>query len=454
MEKVKRIIVLLVFAISCVAYFLIAFYVKRTDHFLLFSLFVALVLFYSTTIFLKSKSNSWLLILFFSGLVFRGLFLIATPKLSDDFFRFTWDGELMSDGVSPFEFQPRFYQEKFIDSPELQEKYEDLLNASTEDFPNGMNSKQYYSIYPTFNQLVFYCSSWVSSPNDWNLSFIRVLLILADIVSFFVLRRLLLHYKKSEFIALLYWLNPMVIIEITGNLHFEGFAIMFMILGLWLLERKRYFSSAVAVVFSIVTKLNPIFFLGAVFSDLGFKKGIKYGVSVVILTIIMFVLIFDLTYFHNFTKSFGLYFAWFEFNGGLYEFCNQLSLLFIGSRASSTLSIVFPLITVFLMLKVVFFSDAMNKAEKLAFLFLIYFSFSPIVHPWYALLLLPFGILSGRLYTLVWSITAFFSYSAYKTGHFEQDLWVVFLEYLVVYSVLFFEYKTTYLDGLQKRIFS
>lgn len=393
-----------------------------------------------------------MLLLFLSGLVFRGVFFLATPKLSDDFFRFTWDGELISDGVSPFEFRPRFYDKKFNDSPELEGKYENLLNASTEDFPDGMNSKQYYSIYPTFNQFVFYSSTWVSSPNNWNLSFMRLLLILADVISFFLLRKLLLIYNKSDSITLLYWLNPMVIIEITGNLHFEGFAIMFMILSLWLLERRKYFSSAVAVVFAIITKLNPIFFLGAVYSDLGFKKGIKYGLAVVVMTTIMFALIFNITYFQNFTKSFGLYFAWFEFNGGLYEFCNQVALLVTGTLISSKLSVIFPVITVLLMMKVVFFNKNQSKAEKLAILFLIYFSFSPIVHPWYALLLLPFGILSGRLYTLVWSVTAFFSYSAYKTGHFEQELWVVFLEYLMVYTVFILEYKTSYLSKIQSRI--
>lgn len=440
--------------LSLVAYFFIAFHIKRTDHFALFSIFSGLVFCYILVYVYRKQVMKLTMLFFISGLLFRLVFTTASPKLSDDFFRFTWDGELISDGISPFSFKPKMYKSQFKDFPDLIDKYEKLLESNTEDFPQGMNSKQYYSIYPTFNQAVFYASSWVSSPNEWNLTFMRLLLVIAEVVSFFMLKRLLVIYGKSESIAFLYWLNPLVIIEIVGNLHFEGFAIMFMLVGLWLLEKNRQTTSAISVALAVATKLNPIFFLGAVYTQNGFKKSMQYGILVVLFVLGLFAIIFNVEYFQNFMKSFGLYFAWFEFNGGLYEFCNQLSRVVLGYLISDKLSLIFPVVTILLMLRVTFYHKTLITADKLALLFFIYFSFSPIVHPWYALLLLPFGILSGRFYVIIWTIMAFFSYSAYKVDGFNQDLWVVFLEYLIVYSVFILEYKTTVFSSLRKSIFT
>src|SRR5690554_4585748 len=43
------------------------------------------------------------------GIVFRLIFLFAIPNLSQDFYRFIWDGHLMAQGVNPYMFTPKMF---------------------------------------------------------------------------------------------------------------------------------------------------------------------------------------------------------------------------------------------------------------------------------------------------------------------------------------------------------
>ncbi len=454
MGKLKPVIPYLLLLISYPGYVGFSFHFKRTDHFELFVAFVLLFGAYFLLIRLFNKTKLQFLLLFAFGLIFRLIFLISPPHLSDDYFRFTWDGELMKDGISPFAFQPRFYKDHLKERPDLLAKYEKLYNARTAEFPNGMNSPQYFSIYPTFNQGVFVLSSWLGSPNKGNVVIMRILMILAEVISFFVLRRLLLKKNKQSEWTHLYWLNPLVIIEFTGNLHFDGFAVAFLLLAFYFLLKEKWTLSVLSISAAIVTKLNPIFLFGAVFSQLKWKRTLVLGISTMLFVTILFGLILNIETFQNFTKSFGLYFAWFEFNTGLYAAFRDVGLLLTGVDWSSKLSLFFPAITFVLFLKVTFFSPKVTVEEKLLLLYFIYFSFSPIVHPWYIAILVPFGVLSGRLYPILWSFLVFFSYTAYKENGFSQSSWLIYSEYALVYVCFYLEMKTKRLDKFKSLVFT
>lgn len=453
MSWMKKVIPFLLVTLSLIGYIGFSYTFKRTDHLELFVAFGLLFISYLLLVVLFNSSKQQFYLLFSAGLLFRLLFLFTPPHLSDDYFRFTWDGELAKDGISSFSFQPRFYADSLKDRPDLFQKYEKLLNANSKEFPNGMNSKQYYSIYPTLNQAIYHLSSSLGSPNRGNLTIMRILMIIAEVVSFFVLRRLLKTDSKSRKWAQLYWLNPLIIIELTGNLHFDGFAITFMLLTLLFLTQKKWLPTVISFSLAIVTKLNPIFLFGAIFGRLKLKKTILLGLTTTSLVVILLALILDQTTFFNFAKSFGLYFAWFEFNTGIYSMIRDLGLISMGVDLSSKLSIVFPILTILLFLKITFFSPKIKMTEKLILLYFIYFTFSPIVHPWYITVLIPFGILSGRLYPILWSFLVFFTYFAYQEDGFAPSKLIVYFEYALVYLCYFLEMKTDRLKRVKEVLF-
>ncbi|MEQ9229236.1 MAG: hypothetical protein RIF46_01035, partial [Cyclobacteriaceae bacterium] len=73
--------------------------------------------------------------------------LFATPSLSDDFYRFIWDGRLLAHGIHPFAELPGFYLDPSLNIPGIDQSLFDNLN-----------SKEYFTIYPPFAQLIFLIS--------------------------------------------------------------------------------------------------------------------------------------------------------------------------------------------------------------------------------------------------------------------------------------------------------
>lgn len=440
--------------ISIGGYYLFAYELKRTDHLLIFITYI--VLFVGgllLTIHFVRKRNPWLL-LFLLGLLFRLSFLLVTPHLSDDYFRFTWDGELQNDGYSAFEFLPKNYKEFFKgDSIKLQ-KYENLYEAGTEEFPGGLNSKNYYSIYPTVNQFVFATSSMIGSPNDGNLIMMRIWILIAEVVSFFLLRAILKRKHLSESLSGLYWLNPLIIVEITGNLHFEGFAIMFILLTLILLFSKKASSAGVALAFAICSKLNPLFLIVAVFKKVSLKRFILFASITTVVTALLLSLILDGETFWNFKSSFGLYFAWFSFNAGPYAAVKEIGLLITGLDISDKISLVFPFLTMILFIWVAFRSKR-EIHHQLLLLYVIYFSFSPVVHPWYLTVLIPLAIISKKLYPILWCFLVFFTYATYGENYGESNT-LIFIEYGLVYLLMYVEYKgnSQVVEKLKSSLFS
>ena len=90
--------ILLVLA-SLLFYTSFAYDLVRTDLIKLISLFFALFFLTFKLIQFEKWNFSFLLI---SGILFRLIFLMVEPNLSQDFYRFIWDGELILAGLNPY----------------------------------------------------------------------------------------------------------------------------------------------------------------------------------------------------------------------------------------------------------------------------------------------------------------------------------------------------------------
>ena len=90
------------------------------------------------------KYLNWLLA---AAVLIRFSLVIGLSWLSDDFFRFLWDGHLFANGINPFNYKPSQYIELAADSSYLSSLYPKL------------NSPDYISVYPAFLQYLFGLSS-------------------------------------------------------------------------------------------------------------------------------------------------------------------------------------------------------------------------------------------------------------------------------------------------------
>ncbi len=122
-----------------------------------------------------------------------------------------------------------------------------------------MNSKEYYSVYPPVDQVFFGLVAYASGNNSFQfIVLLRLLLIGFDIGVILILAKLLKWFNKKRELVVLYALNPLVVTELTGNLHFEGVTLFFVLTSIWFLIQKRHIQAGLLYALAICTKLVPL----------------------------------------------------------------------------------------------------------------------------------------------------------------------------------------------------
>ena len=361
--------------------------------------------------------------LFILGITVRLSLFFSLPDLSDDFYRFLWDGTLINNGINPYLSKPS-----------------DLLPGTIEGLNQklyeGLNSKHYYTIYPPLNQGIFWLSTTIGDSLLSSVNVIRAFLLAAEIGSFLLLRSLMGDKKQMVF---WYFLNPLVILEITGNIHFEGFVVFFVLLTLFFIKKSQIVRSAAALGLAAATKLLPLIFIPLISWKYRWKKGFMFffiAISIVCLSFIPFI---EPEF--GLISSFSLYFQKFEFNASIYYLLRQVGFLYYGYNIIETLGPRLAMVSVFLILFLAIYLNYYKRpvSEGLLFTLTVYLLLTTTIHPWYILLLIPLGLLSGYFYPVVWSFMIFMTYIGYGNEPYQLPMLFVILEYLIVFLILTYE---------------
>ncbi|MEO9482206.1 MAG: glycosyltransferase 87 family protein [Ekhidna sp.] len=414
-------------AVYVLAIFALGNWIERYASFTLLLAFSSA--FFGYIFLLQKQENAR--ILFITGLLARVLLFLSLPQLSDDLYRFIWDGTLLKNNIHPFEALPSTYLNQGIEG----------INA---ELYNQLNSPNYFTIYPPLNQFIFWLSVAVGN-GDWLVSAntIRLILLAGDLGSFFLLQKLLTHYGKSESMAHWYWLNPLVVLEFTGNLHFEGLVILFVLAGIFFYEHHRKWLSAAGFGLAIGTKLLPLIYLPFLFLK-GLKEK-KWIISILagITSIITLLPLFDQTFIRAMSESLDLYFRSFEFNASIYFIARAIGFWIYGYN---NIALIGPLLSVFsivsiLTISVVAFWKQWSIPKALLFILTFYLLFATTVHPWYILPLVALGVLSGYWYPIIWSFLIFLTYLGYTKGGFELPTYIIVIEYVLTGLVLLAEIR-------------
>jgi hypothetical protein len=379
-----------------------------------------------------SKHN----ILFLSAIafIFRLIFLFSIPNLSQDFYRFIWDGRMILEGLNPYLHTPEsFILKGVFPIQQAQELYNGMgiLNAS------------HFTNYPPLNQLCFVIAGLFAANSILgSVLVMRLIIIAADFGTLYFGKKLLEKLNIPVHYIFWYILNPFIIIELTGNLHFESVMIFFLIWGLYLFEIGRWKTAAVMVACSISLKLIPLIFLPLFFKKLGSKKSIMFYAIVGLTTILFFTPFISFGFLTNYTQTTALWFQQFEFNASLYYIAREIGYLFTGYNEIGVIGKITPILIVLFVLFMAFFKKNKTTSElmtNMLFVLSFYYFTSTTVHPWYIATLLFISIFTKYKFPLAWSFAAVLSYWAYANPNNTENLWVITLEYVLVYSVFFWE---------------
>lgn len=433
MRERKWLLISLSFLVST-CYILLTYFTKRHETIQLLSLYTILFFVY-LYINLKAKEEDTLYYIWLSVLI-NSITLFATPSLSDDFYRFIWDGRLLQVGIHPFAAIPSYYAQHNFQV--------DGLNPA---LYAALNSKEYFTIYPPVAQGIFWLATFFSTSIFGSFLVMKALILVAQLFSVFFIQKILQQLKMPVKHVLLYCLNPLVILELTGNVHFEAFAVVFLLGSFYYLQKNMLTISAFLFSLAVCTKLLPLIFLPALLFYIGWKKSIRYYIIVGLTCIILFIPLLDQEIITGLSTSLSYYFKKFEFNASIYYLVREWGYWQYGYNIIQNVGWKLGLISALLICCLTLYrlvARQQNKSNKEIFtdwstVLLIYLLFTTTVHPWYIVPLIAFSVFTQLKFPIVWSFFIFLTYAGYTANAFVENYWITGLEYIVVIATALVE---------------
>lgn len=365
---------------------------------------------------------------YYWGMLLRVLLIASVPKLSDDIFRFVWDGRLLTSLEDPYKHLPAYFLDKNI------EGIDQALFAK-------LNSQEYFSIYPPLNQVIFFLGA-LFSPNSivWSTVVIRIVLLIFELGNIRLIQRLLAHYGLPQKYGLIYALNPLVILELTGNLHFEAIVIFFLLQALWYYEQNKLHRSAVFFGLSVATKFIPLIVLPLLLKKIGLKKTVIYGLIVLATVAVSFLPLINTAHVWAIWDSMTLYFQKFEFNGSIYYLARWYGFETAGHNiiAQSGKWMMYATFGTIMIYSLVSRKKT-DWPRQMVWVWLLYLLFATTVHPWYVIPLLAVSVFSNVRFPFIWSYLIFLTYINYSGGEYQDRIDVVMIEYGVLVLMILLE---------------
>lgn len=393
---------------------------KPGIHFYVF-LFLVLSGLYFVSIFLVFRYRSmWkgstrlvsIIILF--AVLFRALLLPVDPTvLSQDMYRYIWDGRVQQNGINPYRYPPA--------ADELKNQRDDHI------YPH-INRKSYPTLYPAGAQLFFRLFHMTVGDS---VTGYKALMTLFDVLTLFVLLALLRIYRYEAWRLLIYAWNPLVIFEIAYSGHLEGLTVFWMVLAFYLNATDKKASGAVALAVSSAVKLYPALLLPVLLNrGQRFKGCLAFAITIALLYLPFLgaggkVLGFLPTYLQNPYESFNLGLKWVMMQLLPQIHYSVWSMVFLfGLMAAGVF---------------IFFKDKHpNMTIRYAFILmgLLIILMPASLHPWYVIILIPFLCFYPVIAWLLFSCLVTLSYLKYVTATGIMPLWILALEYGLLFALL------------------
>ncbi len=370
------------------------------------------------------KSKPALLIILCLAIGFRLCMWVSPPSLSDDIYRYVWEGKLVAAGINPFVHAPS--------DPSLAHLQDSAV------YPR-INHNEYPAIYPPLNQFIFALSTIISP----TISVMNMTFLLFDLLTMGLLILILRERQLPLSRIIIYAWNPLVIMEFAGSGHLDSAGIFFLMLALYLFTRKRSCSPALALALSFLIKFIPLIFLPFLLAR---RK---------LFTLFIFVaaaLILYLPFVDAGKKLFESLLAYSEhwvFNASLYELilCSGLSPL--TARGISALALLLLAIMLF-----VHYTQKNGDEQKESIYYVgfvimgCFLLLSPTLHPWYLCWVVPFLVIFPNRAWIYFTGSVFLSYMILKgyveTGVWQENTAVKLVEYLPFYTLLLYDAARSY----------
>ncbi len=424
---------ILMLLLSALFYYAFGYDLQRSDTLKLLTLYGALFFLCFKLIQFEKWNLKFIVV---SGILLRLVFLLAIPNLSQDFYRFIWDGSLILEGLNPYLLIPDDW---------ISQGGPPIHGATELHQGMGTLSSRNFSNYPPVNQYFFAAATYLGGKTLLgSIIAMRGMIILADLGILYFGRRILKRINRAPNMIFWYYLNPLVIIELTGNLHFEGVMLFFFVLAMYLILSGKWLMAALPYALSIGVKLIPLLFLPLLYPILGFKKSLLFYLGTFVLVGLCVYPLYFPEFPEHYAQTLKLWFSNFEFNAGLYHLAERLA-VWQGAKAWEFIEdygAVIPSITALVTVGVSLHPSARNQKNWFGaalFVLCTYYFTATVVHPWYVIFPLLLSIFTSFRFGILWSAVVILSYSAYAADPVSEQPLLLFIEYFTVFGFLIYE---------------
>jgi alpha-1,6-mannosyltransferase len=210
------------------------------------------------------SSNSTLLIVVAFAVVFRLSILFAPPYLSDDIYRYVWDGRVQAAGINPYRYIPV--------APELAHLRDDVI------YPKINRREWAHTIYPPTAQVVFFLTTRISESVVW----MKATMLIFELVTIWAVAQLLTLLGRPRQLLLLYAWHPLVIWEFAGSGHVDAVAIGFIALAFLAWQKKSNLGAGFMIACATLVKLFPLVLLPAMLKRGRWRIAFVFAITIIV----------------------------------------------------------------------------------------------------------------------------------------------------------------------------
>ncbi len=314
--------------------------------------------------------------------------LVAPISLSDDIWRYLWDGEIVAAGQTPYAESAAERMERGEGDAALYEK---------------INRPRYQTIYPPVAQVVFGAAVYMEQLfGGTATSWLRILFVLFDLMGIAVLGLVLVKLGRSPMWAALYGWHPLAYWEVAAGVHTEALGLVWLaaLVGLALSNRAAACGVAIGLAglakwtFLVVSPVVALYLLRA----RGWWAAISTTVAALVVFVGGYLLFWSDDLVTNKLDSLRLYSEHFSFNAPVY-YVLRWSLGYEEGVTEPVHHITGPVLTlctIAVVAAVAMWQDGSVRRflAGMALAAAGYLLFSAVFHPWYALPFLALGVLA------------------------------------------------------------
>lgn len=211
----------------------------------------------------RRTSRSTLALVFVFAALFRLSILFAPPSLSDDIYRYIWDGRVQAAHINPYRYVPADDALKFLRDEAI--------------YPNINRRNFAPTIYPPLAQMIFLMATRVSESVVW----MKALMVLFEAAGLYALSLLLASFKwPRERLLLAAW-HPLMVWEIAGSGHLDALVVAFVAFALVAQRKGRESLTGALLACAVLVKLFPLVLFPAFYRRRSWRLPLAFCVVLV-----------------------------------------------------------------------------------------------------------------------------------------------------------------------------